>query len=305
MRREGKDWERRMAIAAVLAVGGMLFAAAHPGQGKPFTPGKDGWLTLFDGSDVAKWQKSKDASWALKDGTLVGTKGEMVSHWHWTDFELAGEFRGAGSLRFRVSLAPMPDQAGYVLGLADGSIRTADGRVVARGKHPASDAWRSVRLLVSKGKFTVDFDGKTVAEGGDNTYPAMGYLALVADGRPFQARRLRIRPLNREKHENIPAPNSACYVCHANFDGEPISKVHLKEEVPCAKCHGPSLAHRSDEDNVTTPDVMFTRAEVDAACLECHKRHKREKNRKDGRGPGRPPDDATCTDCHGNHKGRN
>ena len=296
---------RGCAIFATLAAVGTLLLAASPKKEAPFAPGKDGWLTLFDGSDLAKWKAGKGADWALESRLLAGTRGELASYWHWTDFELVGEFRGAGRLRFRVSLAPMPDQAGYVLSLADGSIRTAAGRVVARGSGSPTAEWRQVRLLVSEGKFTVAIDGKPVAKGGDDAYPAMGYLALVADGKPVQMRLLRARPLNREKFENIPAPNASCYVCHANFDGEPVSKKHFKEEVACATCHGPSLAHRSDEDNVTTPDVMFTRGEVDAACLKCHKRHKAETKRKDFAARGAPPKNAICTDCHGKHKARN
>ena len=108
-------------------------------------------------------------------------------------------------------------------------------------------------------------------------------LVLEPGAKPLEVRLIRARPLGREQFVNIPSPNSACYVCHRNFDGEKISKKHLEEEVSCATCHGPSLAHRSDEDNVTTPDVMFTRGEVEGACLRCHKRHKAEKKRKDGK----------------------
>ena len=293
-----------LALGGALTLAGVLLAAAPAKEPtETFTPGKDGWLTLFDGSDLAKWQKAKGADWALEDGVLAGTKGEIASTWHWTDFELVAACRGTGALRFRVSLAPMPDQPGYRLDLADGTIRAPEGRVVAKGSGAKSDGWREVRLLVSKGRFTVHFDGKKVAEGADDAYPAMGYLALVATGRPLQARLLRVRPLNREEHVNVPSPNSACYVCHANFEDETISKTHTSNEVYCAACHGPSLDHRSDEDNVTTPGVMFTRGEVDRACLKCHKRHKPETKKKDGKG--RPPKSAICTDCHGTHKGRN
>lgn len=292
-----------MSGVLILYLAAPLLAAAPAGKGKPFTPGKDGWLTLFDGSDLAKWERSKGADWALKDGLLVGTKGEIASHWHWTDFEAVLTWRGSGALRFRVSLAPMPDQAGYVLDLADGTLRTAEGRIVAKGAGSAAEGWRELRLLVSKGRFTIHADGRKVAGGGDGTYPAMGYLAFVAKGKPLAVKLLRVRPLNREQFENIPAPNSACYVCHANFEDEPIAKEHLKEEITCASCHGPSLAHRSDEDNVTTPDVMFTRGEVDTACLKCHERHKPKKKKKDGKG--RPPKNGICTDCHGEHKGKN
>jgi hypothetical protein len=229
----------------------------------------------------------------------------MANRWHWTDFEMAATLRGCGALRFRVSLAPMPEQAGYVLDLADGTIRkdATDGPVLAAGQGRAGKGWREVRLRASKGVFTVLFDGREVAEVRDSTYPAMGYLAFVPEGGRLEIRGLRVRPLNREKFDNIPAPNSACFVCHANFEEDRITRKHVREDVLCATCHGPSLAHRSDEDNVTTPDVMFTRGEVDAACLKCHERHRPQKRKK--RGEGKPPPNAICTDCHGSHQARN
>ena len=49
--------------------------------------------------------------------------------------------------------------------------------------------------------------------------------------------------------------------------------VHAKENVGCVKCHGVSLAHRNDEDNVTAPDKMYAPARIDNACRQCHEEH--------------------------------
>ncbi len=69
------------------------------------------------------------------------------------------------------------------------------------------------------------------------------------------------------------ADNSACFVCHANFQEELMVTAHAKENVGCAKCHGASLAHRNDEDNVTAPDKMYSSARIDNACRQCHEDH--------------------------------
>jgi hypothetical protein len=100
--------------------------------------------------------------------------------------------------------------------------------------------------------------------------------------------------------------NAACYVCHMLFVKEELSKVHLKDKVPCIKCHGLSAAHANDEDvGATPPDVAFKRAQIDPMCLECHKTHDvpaREvvacflKRRLS------PKSVPACTDCHGSHK---
>ncbi|MFP4058494.1 MAG: family 16 glycoside hydrolase [Candidatus Brocadiia bacterium] len=292
---------RRLAAMGLAAAALLALAADKPA--KPFRPGQDGWLSLFDGSSLEDWEVGEGAEWKLRDGILAGSKGRILNYWHWKDFELEARIRGSGILRFRLSLAPMPDQPGYCLDLADATIRTPGGETVARGSAPEAKGWRELRLRAVGDQFTVWLDGAKVAEGRDERCPAKGMLVLVARGQPLQLARLRIRPLGREEHVNIPSPNTACYVCHANFQGEAISRTHQAESIGCAQCHGPSLAHRSDEDNVTAPDVMFLRGEVDPACLRCHKRHEPESEKKDG--TGKPPPDPVCTDCHGAHQARN
>ncbi len=312
---------RHVLVAAAALV---LLGAAPPGA-PAFEPGKDGWLTLFDGSDLSRWKPRKEADWALKDGVLTGTKGEVVNYWQWTDFEMTALCKGEGELRFRYSTIPDPAQPGYWLDVCDGTLRADQGRVLAKGTATRTTTAHEVHLTVSKGTFTVLFDGKKVAEASDAACPAKGAITLVAKGQPFAVKTIRIRPLNREKHANVPAPDSACFVCHANFEAERIVKRHASESARrlddddeeehlkpagqrpkragCMGCHGPCFDHRSDEDNVTTPDIMYTRGEVKAACLRCHIVHKAEHKRKDG--PGAPPPNPVCTDCHGAHRVKN
>lgn len=103
------------------------------------------------------------------------------------------------------------------------------------------------------------------------------------------------------------ALNGACFVCHANLKHEPLVMVHARAKVSCMECHGPSLDHRDDEDNVTPPDVMFLRATIDTACRECHQSHDvpaaevvaRWRERGQAKSASAA---AVCTDCHGRHR---
>jgi hypothetical protein len=273
--------------------------SAEPSQ-KDFQPGQEGWVTLFDGSSLERWSPAKDSDWALKDGVLTGTKGEIWNYWQWTDFEMVAVLRGSGAILCRVSSAP-PAQAGYRLDVETGGFLAPNGKVVAKGSPSAADGWREVRLIASKGWFRITFHGKKAAEGRDTTCPSMGRIGLAAAGKTLQLRLLRIRPLNREKPADAPSPNSGCYVCHANFEDEAISTVHGANKIGCSDCHGPSLDHRADEANVTAPDVMFVRGEVDAACLQCHERHERKEPKEKKSVPKNP----VCTDCHGAHRSSN
>ena len=98
--------------------------------------------------------------------------------------------------------------------------------------------------------------------------------------------------------------NASCYVCHIPFVREEISRVHFAEEITCIKCHGLSADHANDEDiGATKPDIIYARAEIDAACRKCHEEHDVEARDVIARWlRRRPPSPPVCTDCHGTHR---
>jgi hypothetical protein len=104
--------------------------------------------------------------------------------------------------------------------------------------------------------------------------------------------------------------NSACLVCHIDFEEESLAATHLEAGIVCAACHGFSGDHRGDELNIITPDVMFGRAQIIAFCEPCHPTHRKDKPYADfvktWYGKRRPNGrmvlrHSVCTDCHGNH----
>jgi len=112
----------------------------------------------------------------------------------------------------------------------------------------------------------------------------------------------------KSKQGKLPvADNSACHVCHGNYDRESLALVHAKANVGCVKCHGESVAHRNDEDNITPPDVMFPLDRIDAGCLKCHETHDAPARKViavwQQRCPAKhDPAELVCTDCHGEHR---
>lgn len=143
-----------------------------------------------------------------------------------------------------------------------------------------------------------------------------GYVAVLSGG---GGRALAVPPLSLEGYldEKLPeAPkttveskvdNTACFVCHGNYEGEELVTVHATEEVGCIDCHGESLAHRNDEDNITPPDKMYALADVDGMCGECHDMHDVSARdvieRWHERCPAKSnPDEIVCTDCHFGHR---
>jgi hypothetical protein len=115
-------------------------------------------------------------------------------------------------------------------------------------------------------------------------------------------------PDDKPKKETGPmADNTACYVCHGNYDEEELVLIHAREEIDCIECHGESFAHRDDEDNVTPPDKMYWPEAIDPKCQECHDTHDVSAREVLQRWKERCPDkmDASkivCTDCHGYHR---
>jgi hypothetical protein len=110
-----------------------------------------------------------------------------------------------------------------------------------------------------------------------------------------------------ERQAGPMADNTACYVCHANYQEEQMAAAHAKANVGCVKCHGPSVAHRNDEANVTPPDIIYPAAKIDAACGKCHDTHDAAATKVLARWQDRcarrlDPKRIVCTDCHGEHR---
>ncbi|HUV14352.1 MAG TPA: cytochrome c3 family protein, partial [Acidobacteriota bacterium] len=240
----------------------------------------------------------------IVDSVLTGQNGGLLNRWCWVDFELRLLFRGNGLLRFQVGSDQMGHigfgQPGYYLDLATGSLHSAEGMVLgkATGSWP-SEGWHSLTLTASQGILGFSADNGSGAEISNADSPLKGRIGIDATGEGLHVRHVRIRPLNQKSLRNIPADNYYCYVCHANFEYEdPLVEVHMEADVGCAECHGPSLAHRSDEDNVTPPDIIYRRPQVDSTCVKCHDRHEE----KEAPGDRTLPVDRICTDCHGDHR---
>jgi len=102
------------------------------------------------------------------------------------------------------------------------------------------------------------------------------------------------------------ADNMRCAVCHLNLIEEELALTHARAGIGCAECHGPSDAHIADESwasggNGTAPDVMFTKAQINSGCLECHEELPEEPEH-DQVLLAAPNPAEHCTDCHGEHR---
>jgi len=76
----------------------------------------------------------------------------------------------------------------------------------------------------------------------------------------------------RDSSESFVA-NSFCLVCHLDFEEEELVTNHRLAGIGCERCHGESARHRSDEANITPPEIMYTKARINPTCMMCHPRY--------------------------------
>ncbi|UCC98085.1 MAG: hypothetical protein JSW66_19840 [Phycisphaerales bacterium] len=76
-----------------------------------------------------------------------------------------------------------------------------------------------------------------------------------------------------EAEKEVWVANDFCIACHYGFDEEKLAARHKQAGIGCERCHGESERHRSDEDNVTPPEIMYPRDKINPTCMMCHPRH--------------------------------
>lgn len=99
----------------------------------------------------------------------------------------------------------------------------------------------------------------------------------------------------------VPADNSYCFVCHANYRKEELAARNAKAGLGCMKCHGSSDRHSGDEDGLTPPDIMYPKETINPSCMTCHPEAKiaaKRSHKEVLAGTG----GQVCTDCHGDHR---
>lgn len=106
--------------------------------------------------------------------------------------------------------------------------------------------------------------------------------------------------------------NPFCFACHVDFEGEEFALNHELAGIGCERCHGESERHRSDEANITPPEIMYPEARINPTCMMCHPRHEIQHVKDhepllagaetifDEKAEGsNAAEKKYCTDCHG------
>ena len=107
-------------------------------------------------------------------------------------------------------------------------------------------------------------------------------------------------PVAESDSRETKVENSFCAVCHYGFDEEELALNHRAANIGCQRCHGESLAHRSDENNITPPEIMYAKEKINPFCMTCHPGNKIvQKSVHEAVLSAEASPQKHCTDCHG------
>jgi hypothetical protein len=198
--------KRSMILICVLSAACVCFAADEPG--------KDGWISMFDGKTLNGWKANQNPqSWKVVDGAIVGDG--PVSHLFWMVRECENcEFRaevklnheGNSGMYFRTAFGPGFPK-GYEAQVENTSrdpqkTGSLYNFVKVTKQLIPDDTWWTQDIVANGNHIVIKVNGKVVVDYVDekNSY-TKGYLALQQHnpGSIVQYRNLMMRPLPPEK----------------------------------------------------------------------------------------------------------
>jgi len=97
-------------------------------------------------------------------------------------------------------------------------------------------------------------------------------LLVLAANCSFE-KRIVDEPVEQQTEEEPVVANQFCFACHYDFEEEEFAVSHELSGIGCERCHGESMRHRSDEANITPPDLMYPKARINPSCMMCHPRY--------------------------------
>ena len=197
----------------------LLYPLAYAQDTSPASPDKDGWLSLFNGKDLAGWQKARepreDPLWTVEDGSMTNLEGarDIATVEEFTDFELTLEYktvphgnsgvylRGRIEIQVLDSYGKEPPSTGD-----DGAIYGQFAPAVNASK-PVGE-WNKLEARLVNDTITVKLNGKLVHDNVKLTQVCGGALPgglldqgpirLQGDHGKVWYRNLKLKPIIAE-----------------------------------------------------------------------------------------------------------
>jgi len=183
---------RKGLTALVLAIGSCAFAAAAAdgAQGHPDVDPAQGWIVLFDGTDLGKWEQmsvrgeAEPGAWVVEDGTITRkAKGYLATAAQYGDFILDLEFKVGPQTNSGIILRYDPDySAGQIYwynGLLEVQLLDCFGKaqpdkhdcgalydMIAPSKNPmrAAGEWNRMTITAKGSRIAVVLNGAKIVD---------------------------------------------------------------------------------------------------------------------------------------------
>ena len=181
---------KRVAITiktVLLLVGLAGLAYSH----QTWAQSEAGWVVLFDGKNLDRWNKIGDANWRIEDGAVVADKGNgfLVSNNTYNDFQLRAEFwidDAANSGIFIRCTDPnnVGTKTAYEVNIWDQrpDPTYGTGAIVDVAKvspmPKAAGKWNVYEIIAKGSSFTVTLNGQKTVDGAQDSKFASGRIAL-------------------------------------------------------------------------------------------------------------------------------
>jgi hypothetical protein len=197
---------RRPSLRSCLLGLGTALLAGCGGGGGPERDA-DGWLTLFNGTDLTHWQVVGDGVWRVEDGALTADPGTaatfLVSDMSYADFELELEFwvnaeANSGVFVRCADAAAISDTSCYEVNIydtrPDQTYRTGGIVNVAAPSQfvYTGGQWNRYRISAAGNRLQVNLNGHDLVDVEDSRFAA-GPIALQHATGTVRFRNVRIR----------------------------------------------------------------------------------------------------------------
>ncbi|MEM6911600.1 MAG: DUF1080 domain-containing protein [Verrucomicrobiota bacterium] len=164
------------------------------------------WISLFDGETLAGWTAQGPVNWAVEDGTITASEGEislLTTAERYLNYELEVEFKAPLDTNSGIFLNSEPvveNEATdcYEINIAPPTNPFPTGSVVKFLRKEGlgeKDEWRSYRLQVQKGVLSVTLDGEKLYELTVQSPRPAGHIGLQFNRGKIAFRNIRLRLL--------------------------------------------------------------------------------------------------------------
>jgi hypothetical protein len=195
----------------LLAIATALLAAALTVTGCSHQIPQQGWVTLFDGTNLDNWTQSGGANWRLENGIVVADKvdkgsGFLLTKNDYKDFELRVEFWTSDDANSGIYMRcadrnKITDRSCYEANVFDQRPDPSYGtgaivhRAIVNPMPKAGGKWNLYEIYAKGPEMTVALNGAVTVHMRDTELSKAGPIGIQYGRGVVKVRKVQIKPL--------------------------------------------------------------------------------------------------------------